>query len=152
VVLRLDLHGERADARLRLAGAIVCGLGALAIASLGPTLIGWIVVVVSGLASAGWTTSYVRARRRTAEPRRYSLTLTRDSLALHEAGRETTLRWDAVRDVDVDEDRLVVRIHRTANEAPLVIEPRYEGMSVYALAELIAARVPGAASQNGRAP
>jgi hypothetical protein len=151
-VLRLDVRGERADARLRLAGAVVCGLGALAIASLGPTLVGWVVVVVAGLASAGWTTSYARARRRTSEPRRYTLTLTRDALTLHEAGSETTLPWDTVRAVDVDEDRLVVRVHRASGDVPLVIEPRYEGVSVYALADLVAARVSGAASQNGRAP
>jgi hypothetical protein len=152
VVYRLDVHAERADARLRLVGAVVCGLGALVIASLRPTLIGWVVVVVAAVAALGWTASWVATRRRTAEPRRYALTLTHEALTLHDAGRDTALRWHAIRAVDVDEDRLVVRVYRTSGDAPLVIEPRYEGVSVYALAEQIAARVPGAASQNERTP
>ncbi len=151
-MFRLDVHAERADARLRLAGAIVCGVGALVIASLGPTLVGWVVVIAAVFASLGWTASWNAARRRTAAPRRYALTLTRASLTLDEAGRATTLAWGDVRGVDVDEDRLVVRVHRRTGDAPLLIEPRYEGLSVYALADALAARVPHAASQNGRTP
>jgi hypothetical protein len=146
------VHAERADARLRLAGAVVCGVGALVIASLGPTLVGWIVVIIAAVAALGWTASWNAARRRTAEPRRYTLTLARASLTLDEAGRETTLAWHEVRAVDVDEDRLVVRVHRRTGDAPLLIEPRYEGLSVYALADALAARLPRAASQNGRTP
>ncbi len=151
-MLRLDVRAERADASLRLAGAVVCGLGALTIAALEPTLVGWVVVLVASLASVGWAASYAGARRRTSVPIRYTLTLGADALALCEAGRVETLRWEAVRAVDVDEDRLVVRVHRREGGAPLVLEPRYEGVSVYALAELVGARVCPAASQTGPAP
>ena len=148
LVLRMDVASELAVGRLRLTGAIVCGLGAVAIASLGPTLIGWVVVVVAALASFGWTLAFIGARRRAAVPATYSLALRAASLELVEAGRAVTVPWNEIRAAEVDEDRLVVLVHRRGADAPLVIEPRYEGTSVYALCELVAQRVLPAASQT----
>ena len=148
LVLRLDVGGERSVARLRLAGAIFCGLGALAMALLGPPLVGWILVALGALAAVGWTISFSRARGRTSAPTAYSLALRADALELQEAGRTVTVPWADVRAAEVDEDRLVVLVHRRGEPRPLVLEPRYEGTSVYALCALVAQRVAGAASQT----
>lgn len=147
LVLRLDVHNEHAVAYLRLTGAVVCGLGALTIGALGPTLFGWVIVGVAALASLGWTAAFVAARRRTAVPTTYSLSLGAAALELREAGRTETVPWSAIRAAVVDEDRLVVLVHRLDTETPLVLEPRYEGTSVYALCDLVARRVTPAASQ-----
>jgi hypothetical protein len=152
LVLRLDVHNERAVARLRLAGAIACAIGALTIASLGPTLIGWVVVGAAGLASVGWTAAYFAARRRTAVPATYSLALRADALELCEAGQTVTIPWSAIRAAEVDEDRLVVLVHPRDAEKPVVLEPRYEGLSVYALRDLIAERLAPAPTQARAKP
>ena len=148
VVLQLDVRAERDVARLRLAGAIVCALGAAAIASLGPTWIGWVVVVLASLASVGWTVAFVRARRRRGVSTTYSLALRTNTLELSEAGRVVSVPWVEVRAAEVDEDRLVVLVHRHGTEAPLVLEPRYEGLSVYALCDLVVNRLSPPTTQT----
>lgn len=150
LVLAMDVRAERDVARLRLAGAITCGLGAVSIAVLQPTRIGYVVAVLAALASLGWTISFLRARRRRAVPTAYTLTLRDAGLELCEGTRTVSLAWDEVRAVEVDEDRLVVLVYRRDGAAPLVLEPRYEGTSVYTLCELVAQRVLPPASQTPR--
>ena len=150
LVLAMDVRAERDVARLRLAGAITCGLGAASIAVLQPTRIGFAAVVLAALASLGWTVSFVRARRRRAVPTAYTLTLRDAGLELREGPRTAYIAWEEVRAVEVDEDRLVVLVSRRDGAPPLVLEPRYEGTSVYTLCELVAQRVLPPASQTPR--
>ena len=150
LVLAMDVRAERDVARLRLAGAVTCGLGGASIAVLQPTRIGYAAAVMAALAALGWTISFVRARRRRAVPTAYTLTLRDAGLELCEGTRTANVAWEDVRAVEVDEDRLVVLVHRRDGAAPLVLEPRYEGTSVYTLCELVAQRVSAAASQTPR--
>gem|GEM_PF-2733188 len=150
LVLAMDVRAERDVARLRLAGAVTCGLCAASIAVLQPTRIGFAAAVMAALASLGWTVSFMRARRRRSVPTAYTLTLRDAGLELCEGTRTANVAWEDVHAVEVDEDRLVVLVHRRDGAPPLVLEPRYEGTSVYTLCELVAQRVSPTASQTPR--
>ena len=119
------------EARLRMAGAVLSCLGAgtYALVSPGPFSIA-LSLAVFGATMAWW-------RRITASAERAShvvlLALAPSGLTLAPAPE---IAWSEVSRVEVDEDRLVVLVHRTGGE-PLVIEPVYDGISVYDLAALV---------------
>lgn len=129
------LRAGRADAdeaRLRIAAAVVSSLaaGLFALTRPGPLSIAVSVsVVAAGFAWAG------RARR-SAERARHEvlLVLAPTGLTLAPAAE---IPWSATTGVEVDEDRLVVLVHRDGAE-PIVLEPVYDGISVYDLAQRVA--------------
>lgn len=127
---------ERSVARLRLVAAAVVGVGAVWLALLGPPPAGWLCVVGGLGASIMWLVMAFRARRRTADADRQRLVLGPDGLALVEGARERTVPWDAVDAVEIDEERLVVRV-LVRGEEPVAIEPRYGGLGAYDLREAI---------------
>jgi hypothetical protein len=130
----VTLRAGRADtdeARLRIVAAVVCSIcaGLFALARPGPlSIVVSLAVIAAGLAWAA------RARR-TAERAHAEA-----SLALASSGLTLTgvpeIPWADVARVDVDEDRLVVMVHRSSGD-PVVIEPVYDGISVYDLAALV---------------
>lgn len=128
------LRAGRADldeARLRIVAALVTSLGAglYALARPGPfAIVVSLTVIAAGIAWAR------RARKSAARATlEVLLDLTPAGLTLA-PGPE--VRWDSVTGVEVDEDRLVVLVHRSGGD-PLVIEPVFDGISVYDLAALV---------------
>jgi hypothetical protein len=135
----LDRSGERAVSLLRLVAAGSTGAGAVWLAASGPGVVGWVVALAGGLAAVGFTAAYRKGRRRAASPERHFLLLDERGLTLAEGHDEHQIEWRDVTAVEVDEERLIVVVSR-ASEAPLRIEPRYEGVSVYDLETAIRER------------
>lgn len=136
----MDVAAERAIAGLRLVGAATI-VGAS----------GWIAVtrpglVVAGVAAFGlliavfWVVSWKRADKRLRDSQRWFLELGDDELVLSEGERVVRAPWPSVRSVEVDEERLVIVVTRAGGE-PVVIEPRYRGVSIEALASAVRAHV-----------
>ena len=74
-----------------------------------------------------------RWRRGVSPPSEAYLELREDAFVRRSAERLDVVPWHEMRDVEVDEDLLVVRIERAGTE-PLLIEPRY-GLGLYALCD-----------------
>jgi hypothetical protein len=138
----MDVRNERAIAWLRIAGAVVVAGGVIWLLSLGPGLIGITLSVLGGLAALGWLLVGLRGRKRAAEQAgAYYLEVSDEGFVLADGPRVERVSWGDVRSVAVDEDRLVVRVERTGEKPGVVVEPRYRGQSVYALAEALAPRL-----------
>lgn len=127
------LRAGRADldeARLRIAAAVVSSLGAglYALAQPGPfAVVVSITVIAAGIA---WARRANKAAARATLETLLDLAPTGFTLA-----RAGEVAWSTVTGVEVDEDRLVVLVHRTSGD-PVVVEPVYDGISVYDLAAL----------------
>jgi len=132
----LDRRAEGSTAALRLTGAVVVGAGATAIAAGGPGVLGWIVAGVGGLAAVGWVFAWRRGRARARRPEAWFLSLGRRELVLAEGPKRLQIPWDEVKAVEVDEDRLVVRLRCRAG-APVDIQPRYRGVGLHGLADAL---------------
>lgn len=102
------------------------------------TLAHWLVVAIAALVSLVWIAMFARARRRLASPDRHELRLTPDELVLVEGPREERLAWGEIARIEVDEDRLVVRIEAPGRD-PMTIEPRYGRLGVTELERAIRA-------------
>jgi len=124
-------RADRDEARLRIVAAVFCCLGAGLYALSHPG--GFSIVVSLTVVAAGvaW------ARRANATAARAAieslLVLAPTGLTL---APSTEVPWGVVSGVEVDEDRLVVLVHRSTGDA-IVIEPVFDGVSVYDLAALI---------------
>lgn len=127
------LRAGRADldeARLRILAAMVCSLGAglYALARPGPfAIVVSLTVIAAGVA---WARRANRSAARASLDVLLELAPTGFTLA-----PSPEVAWTLVTGVEVDEDRLVVLVHRSGGE-PVVIEPLYDGISVYDLAAL----------------
>lgn len=125
---------DRDEARLRMGAAVVTSLsaGLYALARPGPiAVVVSLAVIAAGVA---WGRRSSKAFARAA--RVVSLTLDAAGLELVDGERITRLVWTEVARIELDEDLLVVRVVREGHD-DLVIEPIYEGVSVYELAEAI---------------
>lgn len=134
--LELDARGEGAMARLRLVAAVVVLLASIWLAALGPGLVGWVLVALGLLASLGWMVAWARARRRRRAPERWYLRVDREGLRLAQGGEPRVIPWSSVEAVEVDEDRLTVRL-RLADAPPAEIPPIWRGVGLHDLAELL---------------
>jgi len=130
--LPLDRSSERAVAALRLTAAVVVLGGAiwLALVAADPKL--WVCSGAAFLASAAWLAMGLRARGRIRNAEQHRLVLRPQALHLVEGGRERRVLWADVREIEVDEERLVVRVS-IADGEPLIIEPRFGGLGVHDL-------------------
>lgn len=129
-----DVANEASTTALRTV-AVVVTLGAIvALAFTLPNWVGLFFAVLGVAAAAGWTAMIARARRRVAGA--VTLRLTPDGLHYLDGVSTLDLPWSEIDAVDVDEDRLDVRIARRG-AAPLRIEPMFRGASVYQLADAI---------------
>lgn len=122
-----DARAELQALRLRgVAGIVALVAGAWLLA-----LPDWLPRVF-GLAGCAFGVLWiVRWKRGAAPPSSTYLELRDDALVRRTGDAVEVVPWSDVRDVEVDEDRLVVRVDRAAAE-PLWIEPRY-GLALYAL-------------------
>ena len=120
---RAELHGLRLRAA---AGAVALLAGAWLL-----LLPGWLPRLF-GAAGCGFGALWIaRWRRGPAPPAGTYLEVTDDMLVRRTGDRVERTPWSEVRDVEVDEDALVVRVEREGAD-PLLIEPRY-GLGLYAL-------------------
>ncbi|MGD8859509.1 MAG: hypothetical protein PVI30_05815 [Myxococcales bacterium] len=142
----LDPRAERDASIVRGAAAailIVAGFWTLLLPFTVPRM-----VALAGLIFAGlWLLRAHRDAVAAQHPHEHFLELAADGLTRGEPGEVTTLPWQQLRGLELDEDRLVIRLH-PAQGPPIVIEPRYHGIDLYDLRDLIAetwkAASPGA--------
>lgn len=124
-------RADRDEATLRMIGVVVCAIGAGLYALTRPGMLSIVVSLAVIAAGVAWVR---RANGTVARARVESL------LVLAPSGLTLVptpeLPWSAITGVEVDEDRLVVLLHRTG-EDPVVLEPVYDGISVYDLAALV---------------
>jgi|SRR5687768_8394968 len=134
-VFRLDAGTERSVAVLRwVAAAAVLGATTW-MAFLGPSPLCWLGILGSWLVVVGWFFAGRAARRRARNPDRHYLALRAGGLALADGGPEISVPWDQVIAVEIDEEKLLVRVTRVSDPV-LLIEPRY-GTPLDALREAI---------------
>lgn len=126
----IDLKAERDVRKLRTAAAIACGIGALWIIALGPTVVGWVVAVCSALACVGYLASARRSRRRAPQTEAGYMELDAEGMVVCTGSETTRLAWQEVLSTEIDEDKLVLVIQRR-NAPPLSIPPVFEGLGLY---------------------
>lgn len=136
----LDVASERATARLRLLGAVAVVGGCGWIAVTRPGVVVGIVAAFGLLVAAFWVVSWRRSEKRLRDAPRWYLELGADELVLSEGERVVHVPWPSVRGVEIDEERLVVVVTRTGAD-PVVIEPRYPGVAIEALAAAVRAHL-----------
>lgn len=144
VTFEEDLGAGRAVAALRLGGAVVLIGGAIGLVASTPTPRAAAMAIIAGLVALWWIVSFVRASRRRDA---HVLRLTRDGIELETKATIARVSWANVVAVDLDEDRLVVRVARQADE-PLIVEPIGRSQSIYALADAIRAAREAAAAES----
>src|SRR5688500_14573786 len=125
-VFRLDVRAERSVGTLRWIAAVVVLGATVWMVLLGPSPLCWLGIAGSWLVVIAWAFAGRAARRRAAAADRHYLALREGGLALAEGGPEIFVPWERVTGVDVDEEKLVVRVARDALPV-LAIEPRYAG-------------------------
>ena len=130
--LPLDVAVVRSEALLRRTGAVVVSAGAAWVLLASPGLrLGALAVAALGIAGM-WL-----RRARPQHAAGVALRLEPGGLALGPPDAEPT-PWAEILAIDVDEDRLTVRIDRRG-APPLHLEPSWGGLSVYALADAVRA-------------
>lgn len=132
----LDVAAERSTGNLRLVGAALVAACAVWIALSDPSALGWVATAVAALASVGWLVSWLRGRRRSRRAEDWYLELGDDALTLAEGAERLQVPWTDVKEVQVDEDRLIVRLDRNDGK-PVEIQPRYRDTGLYELGEAI---------------
>ena len=127
---------EGSAARLRAVGAAVVSPAALSLViAAGDRGWVWLVAVPAWAISAAWLGSYLRVRRRAKDPERHYLALGPEHLRRVDGDDVRELPWAAVRGIDVDEDRLEVRVRAEVPGGGLSLEPRYGELGAYDLAD-----------------
>lgn len=136
-VIPLDPSTVRDAAVLRLIGAAICVAMAIWLGVLRPS---WRIGIwaVAGLAVAAfWVRRFGKSRRTLRRADRCFVALEPERLRVGRGGEDTLeIGWDEVTGVDVDEERLEVRVTRDGAD-PVYIEPVYGGLGVYELAEAV---------------
>jgi hypothetical protein len=117
---------------LRLGAAIATAIAVSWYLAVEPAPGMWVcaLLVVAVIAAFAWVVMGLRSQKRVGEPRCF-LRLDREALVLAD-GEERAIAWDAVENVEIDLERLVVRV--AVRDAPeCVIEPRFGRLGVYDL-------------------
>lgn len=131
--LRKDVGGERSVGRLRLIAAVISTVAVLWLLVL--TDFGWPAIalaLVVVLAARFWARSWVRTERAAANAAPVDLVLDETGMQLG----ERALPWRGIARVELDHDRLLVRVVPVDGE-PLELEPPYEGLGLEALGRAI---------------
>jgi hypothetical protein len=142
-------RSDRDEARLRIAATFVTALsaGLYALARPGPLSIAVSLAVIT--AGVFWAR---RANAALARSERV-VSLTLDETGVDQSDGDLTRKaaWSEIARIELDEDLLVVRLVREGQD-DLVIEPIYEGASLYELAEAIGAARLAAKERPRSAP
>jgi hypothetical protein len=113
-----------------------------------------LLAALLGLAmSLAWLAQARRARRLAATASEHHLSLYREGLVVAEHKRLTRVRFADVSDIDVDEERLDIRLALVDGQC-VRIEPRYPGVEIHDLVRtlqnaLLAARAAPPAGGHG---
>lgn len=146
--LPLDVHGELSVARLRLVAAVVCAVAVILLALADPPILAWMCVLGGAAASIAWLVMFARTRKRTEHADDHYVALAPEGVTLSGEGSRRSVPWARVEEIEVDEERLVVRV-AIEGQDDLEIEPQYGGLGAYDLADALerARRASGEASQ-----
>ncbi len=109
----------------------------LSVVWLGFVLRNWIglgFALIGGLFVLIWAGMVAKARKRAHL--RVALRLTPEALHYEDGVSESAIAWGDVRSVEVDEERLVVRIEHAAGE-PQLLESMFVGVGIYDLADAV---------------
>ncbi len=131
--LRKDVGGDRDVGRLRLVAAVLSTIAVLWLLVL--TDFGWPAIalaLVVALAARFWARSWIRTERDLASAPPAELVLDEAGVQLG----ERTLPWRGIARVELDHDRLLVRVVPVDGE-PLELEPPYDGLGLEALGSVI---------------
>ena len=134
--LPLDVPSERAVARLRLVAALFTGLGVALLLVLRPPLFAWLCALGGAVAVLAWIVMFARARRKVARAEEHFVALGPEGVTLSGEGARREAPWARVYGIEVDEERLVVRVE-IEDQDDLEIEPQYGGLGAYDLAEAL---------------
>jgi hypothetical protein len=140
-----DVAGERATARLRLAGAAIVFPASIALAVTLPTILGALFALAGAGVSLGWVFAYRGAKKRIARADQFSLLVDQSGISLALGGEPVALSWRDVRSVDLDDERLEVALRREGGSS-LRIPPIFAGVALPDLADLLERHRDGASS------
>jgi hypothetical protein len=126
----LDTGAERAVSWLRLGAAVVCGLAGAWVLATGGSTVTFVVGLAGVLAAAGWVFAWRAGQRRARRGAETWLDIAPDALTLADGKERHHVKWAEVTNVDVDEEKLVLRLGR-AGRPDLVVEPRYRGAGLH---------------------
>ncbi|MFK7988256.1 MAG: PH domain-containing protein [Sandaracinaceae bacterium] len=135
--LELDTGAERQIGRFRLLAAAGCVVGAVWLVAIAPPSKGYYCAGAGFAAALMWVGLWARGRRLVRRAGDHGLMLAEEGLTLSTPDKTTTVAWDAIEHIEVDEDRLVVEL-TTREGAPLSLMPRYGGLGMYELEAAIA--------------
>ena len=144
----LDTGAERAVARLRLAGAAVVAVCVVLMALAEPSALGWVFAILLAALALGWTAAGWRGLRRAKSPEGWFLEAGPERLTLAERGQRLDIPWSQIVRIEVDEDRLVVAVHRHTGD-PVTLTPRYRGVGLHELGEALRVRHRDAERPDG---
>ena len=142
-------RSDRDEARLRSVAAFVTSLAAGIYAISHPGALSIVVSLAVIAAGVAWARRSSAAFARAA--REVSLTLDEAGIAQRDGEQIRRVAWDELARVELDEDLLVVRLVREGQD-DLVLEPIYEGASVYELAAAVAEARDAAKGRPGPPP
>lgn len=132
----LDRRAEREIAGLRLGSAILLLPVSVYVLAVDAPMGAKTLAVVGLFGSLIWSLSWVRSRRHLRDAERHYLSLSEDGLTLCLGGDERSVAWASVRDVDVDEDRLVIVVSLDDGQR-LDVPPGWEGIGLDGLRDLL---------------
>lgn len=148
--LPLDARAERTTVALRLMAAVLSLLGGLWLLALPYPLPRAIALV--GLAFAViFLRQAARSRGQRLRAADHYLELAPEELRLRQGDALEIVPWAQVESVGIDEDHLTVSVARK-NHPPLELEPRYRGLGLHALGELVHKEFATAKKRRGCAP
>ncbi len=128
----VDPTTERSVSNLRLAAAVLAGLGAVAMLLSTLPFAMLLIAVLGLLVSAGWIAKSRSLKKRALVPEQHFLALYERGLLLGECESQTWVPWAQVTHIDVDDERLDIVLEQGAKE-PARLEPRYPGVEIYEL-------------------
>ncbi|MFW5920421.1 MAG: hypothetical protein ACOCUS_01175 [Polyangiales bacterium] len=132
----LDVAAERSTGALRVVAALVVLLAAGWVAASDPGLVAGLVAALGALAALGWIAVGARSRRRMRARERWYLEVDRQGLRLARGGAPLEVPWESVESVEVDEERLVLRLRRRGAE-PVEIPPVWRGIGLHELGDVL---------------
>jgi hypothetical protein len=132
----VDVSAERADGRLWLATAVVCGTAGVWLLIAGSSTVTFLVGVSGVLAGLGGIAAWQRRRRRAPRAKDEWLEVAPDALTLADGTDRHHVEWSEVTGVEVDEEKLVLRVER-CGRPPVVVEPRYRGAGLHELEAVV---------------
>jgi hypothetical protein len=91
-------------------------------AALGPCTVGWLIILAAWGIAAGWVRAWRGTQKRLARAPEYYLALEPEGLHMALETGSVWVPWEDVTAVEVDEERLVVVVHRRGAR-PLQVPP-----------------------------